>query len=531
MAYKVFLVEDEIVTREGIRDNVDWKSARCEFCGEASDGETALALIESSKPDILITDIKMPFMDGLQLSKIIRKHMPWIKIIILSGHDEFEYAQAALKIGVTEYLLKPISSEDLNNALEKITLLLDQESKEQKSFIQLQKEAEGNLATLREKFLLRLVMGGVSSADAIEQSQQLGLEIIAPYYLVLLLKIEFCDSRVPFDYQVYQRVEQAVSNLVGSNQDILLTKKGLEEFVFILTGDDSEHLEQAGNFWEELIRREVDISEICKIIIKQGTPQQRLGDIHHSFVEALYGIKSADKNHLPIDSNGNTEKFNLLKLERPALENYLKFGDSQDYENFFSQYLKPVYETAFQTDFVKNYFIIDIMLTISQFISDLGANGDHEPPKINDLEQLLEKKATFEQTSNLLRNTIINALKIRDDHVNHERLLLIQQAKAYIDQNYCDPDLRMNKVAAKFNLSSGYFSTLFSKEIGESFRNYLNKHRIDHAKELLRTTNLKCSEIAYQSGYNDAHYFSTIFKTNTGFSPQQYRAQPQIRKK
>ena len=102
MPYKVFLVEDEVVTREGIRDNVDWKANGFEFFGEATDGEMALPLIQTIKPDVLITDIKMPFMDGLQLCKIIRERMPWIKIIILSGHDEFEYAQEAIKLGVKD---------------------------------------------------------------------------------------------------------------------------------------------------------------------------------------------------------------------------------------------------------------------------------------------------------------------------------------------------------------------------------------------------------------------------------------------
>ncbi|MBN1304658.1 MAG: response regulator, partial [Anaerolineales bacterium] len=168
MTYKVFLVEDEIVTREGIRDNVNWKSAGFEFCGEAADGETAVPLIEAAQPDILITDIKMPFMDGLQLSKIIRTQMPWVKIIILSGHDEFEYAQKAVTIGATEYLLKPISSGELLKAMKRISDLLDQEKKEQDNYNELKKRDEGNLLLLKEKFLLRLVMGGISSADAIE---------------------------------------------------------------------------------------------------------------------------------------------------------------------------------------------------------------------------------------------------------------------------------------------------------------------------------------------------------------------------
>ena len=134
MAYKVFLVEDEIVTREGIRDNVNWGAVGFEFCGEAPDGEIALPQIEETQPDVLITDIKMPFMDGLQLSKIIREHMPWIKIIILSGHNEFEYAQSAVKLGVTEYLLKPVSANDLHQVLTRLSKTLDREKKERENW-------------------------------------------------------------------------------------------------------------------------------------------------------------------------------------------------------------------------------------------------------------------------------------------------------------------------------------------------------------------------------------------------------------
>ena len=119
MSYKVFFVEDEIITREGIRDNVDWRASGFEFCGEAPGGEMALPLLRASQPDVLITDIKMPFMDGLQLSKIVRERMPWVKIVILSGHDEFEYAQKAIGLGVTDYLLKPVDAAELQSVVQK----------------------------------------------------------------------------------------------------------------------------------------------------------------------------------------------------------------------------------------------------------------------------------------------------------------------------------------------------------------------------------------------------------------------------
>jgi len=127
--YKVFFVEDELVTREGIRDNVNWKANGFEFCGEAPDGEVALPLLQAAQPDVLITDIKMPFMDGLQLCKIVRERMPWVKIVILSGHDEFEYAQQAITLGVTEYLLKPVSAQDLHMVLHKVAAQIEREER------------------------------------------------------------------------------------------------------------------------------------------------------------------------------------------------------------------------------------------------------------------------------------------------------------------------------------------------------------------------------------------------------------------
>ena len=523
MGYRVFLVEDEIVTREGIRDNVDWKSAGCEFCGEASDGETALSLIETSKPDILITDIKMPFMDGLQLSRIVRKHKPRIKIIILSGHDEFEYAQSALKIGVTEYLLKPASSEDILNSINRITLLLDEETKERTTYEHLREDAQDNLATLRGNFLLRLVMGGVSSAEAIERGQQLGLEIIAPWYQVLLLKINLCDGHMLFDYQVYEKVEQIIKELVGPDPEILYTRNGLDEFVFIIAGENSDQLREVKEFWARLIEGKIADSKICDVIIKTGAPQQRLGEIHHSFAEALIAVKNASEPLLINDTSRNTEHVKLLKSERSALEDYLKFGDLLNYEEFISSYLEKVKIAAMQSVLVRNYLLVDISLTITQFLNDLDPGGEHEPPQIKDLEKLLESGEDFDQTCEVLKKIISNAVQIRDDNLVHERVNLIRKAKNYIDKNFVDPDLKMNKVAAIFNLSSGYFSTIFSQEIGESYRNYLNGLRINQAKELLKTTNMKITEVAHQCGYNDAHYFSTMFKKITGFTPSEIR--------
>ena len=131
---KVFLVEDEIVVREGIKKNINWQQEGFEFAGEASDGELAYPLIQSAKPDILITDIKMPFMDGLELSRLVKKELPDIKILVLSGYNEFEYAKEAINIGITEYLVKPISGAKLLETVKKVAITIEEE-RQQRQFL------------------------------------------------------------------------------------------------------------------------------------------------------------------------------------------------------------------------------------------------------------------------------------------------------------------------------------------------------------------------------------------------------------
>ena len=525
MAYKVFLVEDETFTREGIRDKVDWGSVGFEFCGEAPDGELALPQIEETQPDVIITDIKMPFMDGLQLSQIVREHMPWIKIVILSGHDEFEFAQSALKIGVTEYLLKPVSSTDIIDVLHRIATLLDQDKSERDALKQFSSEVEHNLLLRREQFLLRLVMGGISSGEAIEQGQRLGLDLVAPQYLVLLVKIELCDQGIPFDYHEYQRVEQMVSKLAGNNADILLTKKDIEELVLILKGDGAEQLRQEGQFWAELIQKEKTSDSVCRLVIEMGSPQKRLSDLHRSFAEALVKVKNSIKEEPANIAPSSQNDVGLQKLDHEALENYLRFGTRQEFDSLFENHLRPICESAVQSDMVMHYLFLEIVLTTAQFVSDLGNGDDQIAQEVQKVEKIVRRVSTCEQIRNEIAQIFANALNFRNHQVNHQRSIIIHQAKAYIDLHFSNPDLQMGRVAKLHNLSPNHFSTVFSQVIGEPFRDYLCGLRINHAKKLLRTTNLKCAEVASQSGYNDSHYFSTFFKKKTGVSPQQFREQ------
>jgi len=528
MNYKVFLVEDEIFTREGIRNTLDWETLGFTFCGEASDGEIALPMIQSSKPDVIITDIKMPFMDGLQLTKIVREHMPWVKIIILSGHDEFIYAQSAVKLGVTEYLLKPVSAQDLSKVLKKLSVTLDREHQDREKLKSLVGNNEVNLVLSRENFLLKLVMGGVSSAEAIEQSQQFGLDIVARYYLVVLIRIELCNHSQPFDYFEYQQVEQIVSEFAGDNIDIFLTKKDLEELILLIKSDSLERLVQDGFFLAGLIKNEIKNRTTCNVLIEIGSPQDRIGNIHHSFAEALIQSKSGQSTQITFQNN--TEHVDLIKVDHEAIENYMNFGSIREFDEFFSTSIEPLCEIAQQSYLMRHYLFLNLILTAKQFVSDLGGDVEQLVSDVHGIENILKDMNSMEQFKEEMKKIFITALTYRTNQANHERVLILQRSKAYMDNHYADPDLKMSKVAVKFNISPSHFSTIFHQELGITYRDYLSKIRINHAKELLGTTNLKCSEVAYQCGFNDSHYFSYVFKKKTGLTPQQFRANSQDKK-
>jgi two-component system, response regulator YesN len=523
MSYKVFLVEDEIVAREGIRDNVDWRSNGFEFCGEAPDGEMALPLLQTAKPDVLMTDIKMPFMDGLQLCKIVRERMPWVKIVILSGHDEFEYAQQAIKLGVTEYLLKPLTVQDLHHVLQRIAAQLDQERKDQENLKKLQEQIDENRATLRERLLLKLVVGAVSSTEAIEKGELLGLDLIARCYLVVILKAEPGDRSKQFDYAEYQQVQQVVSSLVENNPDVFLLKKDWEELVLVMKGNTPEYMEEERDLLLELIKQELKKTRY-QLTIGIGTPQKRLADIYQSFVEALVSIQNA-ADARKAGSYPAVDRAELLKVDKSAVENYLRSGVKEGFDEFFDAYIRPLGDTALKSYLIKNYIFVDVVLATARLVNELGEDIDQVVPEFNSIETILANIKTVEQLREQAYTILVSALAFRDRQTNSQYTGMIRQAKEYIDHHYMDPDLSLIEVAARVNLSSSHFSGVFSQETGQTFKEYLTGIRIKKAKELLRMTTLRSAEISYQVGYSDPHYFSSVFRKNTGLSPTEFRLQ------
>jgi len=525
MPYKVFLVEDEIVAREGIRDHINWQAAGLEFCGEAPDGEIALPLIRAIKPDILITDIRMPFVDGLELCRIVRGSMPWIKIIILSGYDEFSYAQEAIKLGVTEYLLKPIGARDLLKALKKVTIQIEQEKRRKESLRELEDQVKDSQALLREKFLLELVLRGTNAIEALETSRRLEIDIIARYYLLIFIKAVLGGGNArQFDYHAYQKTKSIILELVDNYPgDIIPLTKGLEETVLILKGKSSEQVKRDGYRLSELIKDEVEGRTQCLLTIGIGSPKERLEDISQSFFEALASTRDVVGEIRVNGSGSETDKVELPKFDRSAVEKYLKYGDRADFNQFFDTHIQQFGQTALHSHIFMNYIFIDAVLATANFIDDLGGDVNKIIPEIEPVERLLTRIQTIDQIYEQTRVILIGALDFRDSRASGQYAKMISRARDYINSHYTDPGISLSAVAEYVNLSPSHFSAVFSRETEETYKEYLTRVRIDKAKELLRTTALKIFEISNRIGYSDPHYFSSVFKKVTGLSPTEFR--------
>jgi two-component system response regulator YesN len=553
--YKVFLVEDEIVVREGIRNSIPWAKTPYILTGEAPDGEMALSIIKDVKPDILITDIRMPFMDGLALSRIVKKTLPWIKIIILSGHDEFEYARKAISIGVEEYLLKPVSSQDMIAALDKIAVRIDEEKEKLLGIEDLKKQAQSHADILRERWLLDFVNRDVPIEDALERARDLGIELIAHAYIAAIINILPPPDKNPLLLPVKKIIKSIIekySNVIlfgagDEKKHILLIKSPPVSPPFVdgqaaepadptrggaaKSTEPQESIEESVYSIAQAIKYEVERNTECKIAVGIGPMVERLGEISKSYFRAEQIInyqaglglaRISDSAVLSVEKHP-LDQSTLMDIDGDILWTKLRYASRKDLDSIIQEYTKFLGDVPGESEMLEYYMFGEILVATSKIIEELHGDIKEIIPFSLDqyeIKKIINSREMFYEKIKALFNAVI---EFRDSHVSGRYLSVILKAKEYIDRNYTNQDISLHTVASYVGISPNHLSTVFAQERGENFIEYLTRVRIEKAKQLLENTAMKNADIAYEAGFGDPHYFSFIFKKNTGLSPREYR--------
>ena len=347
---KVFLVEDEIVMREGIKKNIPWESEGFEFVGDASDGELAYPLIQKSKPDILITDIKMPFMDGIELSRLVKKDMPDIKIIFLTGYDEFAYAKEAISIGVAEYLLKPITSAQLIEVLHKVEASILEERK--KSLPSDSSEEWEKTRAKRLGFFRKLTGGELSISQIYEEGEKFGIEFVAPSYNIVLLQF-FFDTDVENEADIRKKVEETIQEISREFPQTFVVEKNKEEYAALIKETDDSSIDETIELCEKKLRDELQ-GEKLEYYAVIGNPVERIGDIKNCFKKAneyfahRYLRERNQTMHCQKEELGESEAsvdfmtMNLSQADSGRLSKFIETGLKSGVEQFVDNYFEKI---------------------------------------------------------------------------------------------------------------------------------------------------------------------------------------------
>lgn len=535
---KVFLVEDEMVIRRGIKNSIDWEKEGYIFCGEASDGELTYPMIIKEKPDILITDIRMPFMDGLELCKLVKKELPNIKILILSGYDEFDYAKEAIRLGVTEYLLKPISSGKLLEALNGVSESIRREKEDKDLVRKYMEEMRENTEHEKQKFFEQMIAGNLSMADALETGKKYEMNLSAGMYNLLLFRFTLGEENRKSG-ELLGEAEYAIEKLTERLEYVFEFQRGVEGWAFLLMADNeeqmSERVKELSKDLEEIMKNYSTIAYFGGI----GQPVARLRELEESFREAeralaarftmeLNRIISVEDIRMAqnVDTLDDIEitSFGEIEKTRTMLEKFLNNGAEDEIDEFVDVYINELPEENLKSVLMRQYIIMDAYIVMMSFCEKIeGIEGEMQAQS-EELKNSMKTSQTLEEIKNYIRMLLKKIIGVRDTISGRRYSDIIEIAKDQIRKTYMSDEISLNTIAAEVGMSPSYFSSIFSKEMGKTFVEYLTEIRMDRAKELLMCSSMKTSEIGYEVGYKDPHYFSYIFKKTQNCTPKEFRA-------
>ncbi len=520
--YQIFIVEDEHLIRQSIRSVIENMPGPYALCGEASDGEMALSIMQDLMPDILITDIRMPFLDGFELIRHLKALIPWLKIAIVSGYDDFEYARRAISLGVDMYLLKPVRAAELTKAIDEMARRIDERRALARTPDNL--DTDELQTALHQHFMRQLLYGGADASQLIERARALNISLISPCYQAVLFSFDDggTDARL-LRSQAIRLINEANAPLYYFNEPDKLT--------LLLSGADTESLNEETYRIINIIRHE--LKETCPVVTAViSNAVRRLGAVKDAYLTANSLLKKAvalSPGRI-VDANDTAQiTENILDLSTPLAVDYkekLLALTEADAPAFFRDTLCGGDPARFDSVLMRYSALIDLLKITVQLTldADPGADAKDISAQMCSQYDILTASGRRDAFEKLAIELIAKAIATRrEQSPGIRQSYVVHRAEEYVRENFRDPNISLISVAKHVGLSPAHFSAVFSQALGKPLIAYLTERRIERAKELLMTTPMRLSAIAMDIGYNDPNYFSHVFRKSVGVTPKEYR--------
>ena len=531
--YRILMVDDEILVRDAIRENIDWKAMDCELVGDCDNGKAAAEFVQTHPVDIVLTDILMPYMDGMELSHFLHDNYPDIVIVIFSGFGEFEYAKKAIQYDVSEYMLKPVTAMELRAVIEKMKKKVDQRREEKQKIERLTQTSENyqkNAIVIRSRALQAFVENIKTREESLEELSGLGISLEAACYRVAAFDLDLYSDGTQITAE--KRQESALMSFVLFNvSDEIVSRE--KAGVAYQEGNNKVCVLFMGNRTREFGEK---IMEICQMIqsklkelmaldvsISVGswarTQQELL--VSHELAEKGIEYRYLLGGRLLIDMEEQPEENTLsIKNVVEALVTALKTGRKENADHILEKISSDI--KAARVDKSRAcVYLQQIIRAADETCEDMVPDSKLFSKREALLQQVTEQNS-FDSAFELVKSHVGEIFQTLSDANSSSGQRQARLALDYIQKNYMDPDLSLNSICSYLNISTSYFSTIFKDLTGETFTEVLIRTRMEKAKELLENTTMKNYEIAEKVGFADPHYFGISFKKMTGCTPTEY---------
>lgn len=527
---KVLVVDDEKLVRQMVMRCIDWKGIGLEIVGEASSSRMGMELVDSLHPDIVFMDVRMPGMNGLECSKKILEKHPEVKILILSGHDEFEYASEGIKIGVFDYLLKPINAEELQKAAVKVRNAILQERNHIKEYKRYKEELEKHASYIRDRQFWALVRSH-KPEQYLESLEYFGVKLTGSIYQTALVQLEYSEEAESEEEKLLIKmyVREIAEDYYGDMPRVFVIDSGSEQLIIMNNQSENAIYEKS-----EELKRYLENNTDARISIGVGNIYQELVGLRKSYQEAIDALKfQFVSEHEPVicyrDVFPYYDTEQNIGLDMGILHefgNAIRVSNTKKAEEQLENMLLRMKKSGKERDQILVY-AMQILTEIMKAISELKIekrSGEMEYSVM--IEKLFQIK-TFEEIQSYLKSMVNESCKLIGTEVSDTEKNLVHKVKDYLAEHYGDEDISLNALAELYFVNSSYLSRVFKEKIGMTFSNYLFELRMNAASSLVLRSDLKAYEIAERVGISDPHYFSSCFKKYTGMSVSDYRKQTQ----